>query len=108
MNHNSNDPARFDGHDNDGADETQPLESGVLPRDFGQRLERLKEASGLSWRGFAKALGVDPKQAAHVAQEGRRALRGSHALHSPLRVRDTRRSGGPPGRGVPDDLLRGG
>ena len=62
MNHNSNDPARFDGHDNDGADETQPLESGVLPRDFGQRLERLKEASGLSWRGFAKALGVDPKQ----------------------------------------------
>ena len=41
---------------------TQPLESGVLPEDFGQRLERLKEASGLSWRGFAKALGVDPKQ----------------------------------------------
>ena len=36
-----------------------PLPGTLL---FGQRLERLKEASGLSWRGFAKALGVDPKQ----------------------------------------------
>ncbi len=62
MNHNSNDPARFDEHDNPAADGTQPLEGGVLPEDFGERLERLKEASGLSWRGFAKALGVDPKQ----------------------------------------------
>ena len=62
MNHNSNDPARFDGHDNPAADGTQPLEGGVLPEDFGERLERLKEAGGLSWRGFAKALGVDPKQ----------------------------------------------
>ncbi len=62
MNHNSNDPARFDGRDNPAADGTQPLEGGVLPEDFGERLERLKEAGGLSWRGFAKALGVDPKQ----------------------------------------------
>ena len=34
-------------------------------RCFGGRSKRLcylKEASGLSWRGFAKALGVDPKQ----------------------------------------------
>ena len=46
------------------ADGTQPLESGVLPDDFGQRPERLKEASGLSWRGLARALGVDPKQLA--------------------------------------------
>ena len=38
------------------------MQSGVLPEDFGHRLERLKEASGLSWRGLAKALGVDPKQ----------------------------------------------
>ena len=58
----TDDSTRFDGRDNPVADGTQPLESGVLPRDFGQRLERLKEASGLSWRGFAKALGVDPKQ----------------------------------------------
>ena len=58
----TDDSTRFDGRDNDGADETQPLEGGVLPEDFGERIERLKEASGLSWRGFAKALGVYPKQ----------------------------------------------
>ena len=39
-----------------------PLESGVFPPDFPQRLVRLKEASGLSWRGMARAIGVDPKQ----------------------------------------------
>ena len=59
---NSNDEARFDGTNDNGADGTQPLESGVLPEDFGECLERLKEASGLSWRGLAKALGVDPKR----------------------------------------------
>ena len=61
---NPNDSSRFDGrpHDNDAADGTHLLESGVLPEDFGERLERLKEASSLSWRGLAKALGVDPKQ----------------------------------------------
>ncbi len=59
---NSNDPARFDGQDNPVADGTEPLDGGVLPEDFGERLEQLKELSGLSWRGMAKALGVDPKQ----------------------------------------------
>ena len=59
---NSNDPTRFDGQDNPVADGTQPLDGGVLPEDFGERLEQLKELSGLSWRGMAKALGVDPKQ----------------------------------------------
>lgn len=39
-----------------------PYGSGVLPEDFARRLTRLKEASGLSWNGFAEALGVDPKQ----------------------------------------------
>ena len=118
---NSNDPARFDGHDNPVADGTEPLDGGVLPEDFGERLEQLKELSGLSWRGFAKALGVDPKQLrianssrpsawtpSSVAHEGRRALRRSNALHLPLRVPDTRRPAGHPGRGHPDDLVRGG
>ena len=59
---NPNVSSRFDGLRTTGEEGTQPLESGVLPVDFGQRLERLKEASGLSWRGMAKALGVDPKQ----------------------------------------------
>ena len=39
-----------------------PFESGVLPEDFSQRLTRLKEASGLTWSGLSRALGVDPKQ----------------------------------------------
>ena len=59
---NSNDSTRFDGHNNNGADGAQALVSGVLSQDFPKRLERLKEASGLSWRGMARALGVDPKQ----------------------------------------------
>ncbi len=59
---NRNDSTRFDGLRDNGADGTQPLVSGVLSQDFPKRLERLKEASGLSWRGMAKALGVDPKQ----------------------------------------------
>ncbi len=57
---NPNDTARTGGHYNPGEDGTP--ESGVLPEDFPERLERLKEASGLSWRGLARALGVDPKQ----------------------------------------------
>ena len=57
-------PLAFDGRarPNTREDGTRPLPSGVLPRDFAQRLERLKEASGLSWRALARALGVDPKQ----------------------------------------------
>ncbi len=58
----TNDSARTGGHHNPGASGMEVPESGVLPEDFPQRLERLKEASGLSWRGLARALGVDPKQ----------------------------------------------
>ena len=39
-----------------------PYGTGVLPEDFIDRLHRLKEATGLTWNGFAEALGVDPKQ----------------------------------------------
>lgn len=31
-----------------------------LPVDFPRRIERLKEATGLSWRGFARQLRTDP------------------------------------------------
>ena len=37
--------------------------SGVLPGDFPQRLDRLRRATGLTWNGFADALGADRKQA---------------------------------------------
>ncbi len=39
-----------------------PFETGVLPEDFTERLTRLKEASGLTWSGLSRTLGVDPKQ----------------------------------------------
>ena len=67
---NSNNSTRFDGLRDNGADGTQPLVSGVLSQDFPRRLERLKEASGVSWRGFAKALGLDPKQLRRWRKKG--------------------------------------
>ena len=39
-----------------------PYGSGELPKDFVQRLNRLKRASGLTWDGFSEALGVELKQ----------------------------------------------
>ena len=47
-----------------------PFLSGVLPEDFTERLERLKEATGLTWNGFADALGVDRKQVLRWKDEG--------------------------------------
>ena len=40
-----------------------PYASGILPRDFPQRLDALRRATGLTRNGFADALGVDRKQA---------------------------------------------
>ena len=34
----------------------------LMPEDFGVRLTRLKEASGLTWEGFASMIGVDYRQ----------------------------------------------
>ncbi len=39
-----------------------PLDIEALLRDFPRRLNLLKEASGLSWSGLARAIGVDRKQ----------------------------------------------
>lgn len=39
-----------------------PYRSGVLPDDFGRRVETLREASGLTWTGFAEAVGADRRQ----------------------------------------------
>ena len=59
---NHNEPNWYEGRRNRRTDDGEPMESGVLPDDFGRRLERLKEYSGLSWRGLARALGVDHKR----------------------------------------------
>ena len=58
---NPNETARFVGPDDTGPYGVPPLVSRALPDDFPKRLERLKEASGLSWRGMARAIGVDHK-----------------------------------------------
>ena len=73
----------FDGRarPNAKADGTRLLPSGVLPKDFAQRLERLKEASGLSWRGLARALGVDPKQLARWRKGVEPCGGAMHSIH---------------------------
>ena len=73
----------FDGRarPNTRADGSRPLPSGVLPKDFARRLERLKEASGLSWRGLARALGVDPKQLARWRKGVEPCGGAMHSIH---------------------------
>ena len=34
----------------------------LFPKDFPERLERLKELSGLSWKGLAERIGVKPSR----------------------------------------------
>ena len=55
--------SRFDGNTNGITDDDSDLlyQGGVLPKDFPERLERLKRASGLSWGALARAIGVDRK-----------------------------------------------
>ena len=93
------DPNPSEGRHNRPADGTEPMETGCLPEDFAQRLERLKEASGLSWRGLGRALGVDPKRLGHW-RRGVEPCGGRHALHPPLRIPDARRDGDRHGRGT--------
>ncbi len=45
----------------DGWSGTEPLQGADMPEDFPQRLVRLKEASGLSWRGLCRVTGIDYK-----------------------------------------------
>ena len=69
---NRNASPRFDGRSNRTTvnGRVLPLESGVLPDDFLDRLHRLKEASGLTWSGFADAIGVDRKQVRRWRRKG--------------------------------------
>ena len=106
---NSNDPARLGGLTNNFTDDDALLhEGGVLPKDFPQRLERLKEASGLSWGALARAIGVDRKSLIRWRKKGVEPCGG--AMHAIFRLRgpDARRPGDPHGRGSPDEPLREG
>ena len=63
MTTNTKDSSRLDGSfDQDPDDERRVPYGSLLPPDFPQRLERIKEASGLTWSGLAGAIGVDYKQ----------------------------------------------
>ena len=78
---NADDLNQSEGRHHHSADGTEPMESGVLPEDFGRRLERLKEESGLSWRGLARALGVDPKRLGHWRKGVEPCGGAMHSLH---------------------------
>ena len=43
-------------------DEERLLYGNRLPDDFPERLARLRELAGLTWSGFARAIGVDYRQ----------------------------------------------
>ena len=59
----TDDSSRLDGSNEPFAEHEWSLSvRRLLPKDFPQRLVRLKEASGLTWAGMARAIGVDPKQ----------------------------------------------
>ena len=58
----TNDPSRFGGNIEPFAEhEWTTSVDRLLPEDFPDRLERLKEASGLTWSGMARAIGVEYK-----------------------------------------------
>ena len=68
---NHNAEPRFDGTDRTTAHGRMlPYQSGVLSPDFKDRLESLKEASGLTWSVFSQTIGVDRKQVRRWRRKG--------------------------------------
>ena len=68
---NHNAEPRFDGTDRTTAHGRMlPYQSGVLSPDFEDRLESLKEASGLTWSAFSQTIGVDRKQVRRWRRKG--------------------------------------
>ena len=51
-------------------DRVLPYQSGELPEDFTDRLNRLKEASGLTWSAFSEAIGADRKRVRRWRKKG--------------------------------------
>lgn len=64
MNNSNHDP-RFDG-DTDRSD----VASRALPQHIQDRLNRLREASGLTWNALARAIGGDRKRACRWRRKG--------------------------------------
>ncbi len=51
----------------------------LFPKDFGQRLERLMEITGMSWEEFAERLGVESDGVAYGDDPDRRRGLAHHA-----------------------------
>ena len=105
---NTNYPSRFDGRPELTQQDVEHLPYGnLLPDDFTDRLERLRQAAGLTWAGLAKAIGVDYKQMYRWKQDGTEPSGG--AMHSLILFasRGARWTRHPHGRRVPDDVLQG-
>ena len=95
-----NSEPRFDGY-------SLPQDGGTFPWDFADRINRLKEASGLTWSGMARALGVDRKQLRRWCKQGVEPSGGAMLSPGPLRPPVPRRPGHPHRRGRADRLPRG-
>ena len=81
MTTNTRGSSRFGGSVEMTLDGAERLPFGsLLPGDFPKRLERLKEASGLTWSGLAKAISIDYKQMYRWHNEGVEPSGG--AMHS--------------------------
>ena len=59
-------------------DRVLPFQSGELPEDFQERLERLKEASGLTWNALAQAIGADRNQVRRWRKVGAKPTGGAY------------------------------
>ena len=62
MTSNTKDSSRLDGTQQDPDGGEHMAYGGLLPDDFTDRLDRLKQASRLTWSGLATNIGVDYKQ----------------------------------------------
>ena len=82
----SNTKFRFDGQTHRSADDGSDLSylGGVLPQDFSECLEGLKEARGLSWGAMARSIGVDRKQLMRWRKKGTEPCGG--AMHAIFRL----------------------
>ncbi len=62
MTYKTNDSSRLDGSPGPNPDEQRRSYGHLLPKDFAERLERFKMATGLTWSGLAGKIGVDYRQ----------------------------------------------
>ena len=60
-----------------------PYQSGALPKDFPDRLERLREASELTWNDFADAAGIESTGSACTGGAGARRMASQSSQSSP-------------------------